>query len=1710
MPNQVQVTMSQSQWQLVGSKTQYLILINAAITHEQLTKLDTTGPESGVICYHDCRRAKQDRPGMQTLELFAGGFSGWSHVIKTLQASGTDISMNLALDRDATCANAYGRSHDVPHCVGPHQYTAEDPENLYPCFILDDVFSPAWLHYTTDVRYDMICMSPPCPPWSALNRGQGSLREDGLFMYAAWMIVSLIKPLVVTMEMVSHILQHKEWPVVRKFIESRGYSIQWAEPMELAQVLPQKRDRLLLVAIATDARFSLGAHRCVKWPVLTPPTLRSHQIIMDLILPWSIHVVPDEQTISMYLTPALMPGGNGGNPNPPKRSKKDIWEYRMKGADDCFSCILTTYGFAHQMDPTLLNSGGLFGSLLMDARAVRFLQVPEILCLFGPTNKVWLPADAQAATRILGNCISIPHAAIAIVNCIPFLQDLSMTETTELFARVMSKRMHAGNMIMNADGEGFLFSFNDGYEIPPTIPMHSFAHVILTNGYEGVSLHVEMGVKVVDFLMVLFGRTGNFEMALQPFRQPFLKVPLPQDFTIHHTRIRIAISTSFKLQIQPRSFTPRNDGHEVVVLLTSNKQYVLHKDPNMCVAEAENVVQIMEQRIDPITTVDSIGFHVPPDSRIPSAVLMVKQGLTGGPIDLFTDVEVVIEHDGFHWIATPDIIAGIMSLMKSTGLDELIRAFGWIAMFPVGQKDTETHHEIQLVPRRGNFRLSSDDLCHMLTLQFFLFQVDQRNWTDGSRTALCRFRMYGMWIWRGEISLQHTLQPFVEMWQRASSMMQGPCGLRFLLDGQILAPSQMIRTHCNADDNVMPVLNIQLMTGQTGGGPIELRPAQPTTVQVSDFQRSRDSDPISVDSHDIRAMEIQNFEDTQNKMFSQWYRMPEQLREVPIEEFTELVFSMDDGMLMFNGPLKKLITFNKYIKGSGMELILYQSGWLVVLQFVEFGDPPQGRLLILPRPDRSGVSRAFARSLIQMCLVSMDFPKSVKASQDTCKVRVKLWSSIVYEGNVSRNTMSADFFDAYSRSSQLMGYMIPMRIVLRGKQVIQEYPLRHYIHKDPDAVNTLHYVLQLKGGGGFQPADAWSAKHAVATTMVTAGAPLKEIDAFADQLMMVAGPTSMLDCCKPASVTAKINNLRRLATKLQVKMPELSQQATKIQNKMRDKIRSDAAKFPVQELPKHVHIQDGFFLNEDGTHCNQISGVQPNTSGVVVMTWEEAHPWLQPLQKLSSDELGIVVLGGCQCQDQSKCNHLTIPAFSAPDNPLILKGTLHQLGGKTIKVCDQHNTQVPVSQATIVAVTAYRDEIGESGWNELMNAPIKYCMSHMQTGDEKQLQLPSPPWGRSFQKEKMKVDANKAHSFQFHCRVPSTEIRKILRASGFQGIYTTVKNDQKQISQDYSVIWLQLSTVEMQKLTVTYVDHRGLVRSTKASATGRGIRFERANFSSAWSKLKPGEAEPSQIASKHLFKIAPIPVGATGAELNQFFQTAQMKAKPIRALSASTWLCASETKPSDNFLTWNGNKILVKCIENKKPENDVIIAGVAPKQAKRGTDDSVKEQLPMLNSDPWAPWAAARSSGGAFASTQGTSQVPQPRKVDAPLEARLKAQDESVEQMRQQSAEKIAKLENDMMQLQTQVQKTNEAVVENQKQTQNDFLALRNETATQFTQMQNSFNASLKSSLQTHERHVNGQFEELKQLLISAQSEGDEKRKAQKVTHDNGMSDKEL
>ena len=97
-------------------------------------------------------------------------------------------------------------------------------------------------------------------------------------------------------------------------------------------------------------------------------------------------------------------------------------------------------------------------------------------------------------------------------------------------------------------------------------------------------------------------------------------------------------------------------------------------------------------------------------------------------------------------------------------------------------------------------------------------------------------------------------------------------------------------------------------------------------------------------------------------------------------------------------------------------------------------------------------------------------------------------------------------------------------------------------------------------------------------------------------------------------------------------------------------------------------------------------------------------------------------------------------------------------------------------------------------------------------------------------------------------------------------------------------------------------NHLGVVRGQKSEGKGRGIRFHRQDFAAGFAILKPDTPLPSLAQTNHMFKVAPAPVGTTADQIRTWIEQQGWEAKPIRALSSTTWLCAAESKFEGTFL----------------------------------------------------------------------------------------------------------------------------------------------------------------------------------------------------------------
>ena len=347
-----------------------------------------------------------------------------------------------------------------------------------------------------------------------------------------------------------------------------------------------------------------------------------------------------------------------------------------------------------------------------------------------------------------------------------------------------------------------------------------------------------------------------------------------------------------------------------------------------------------------------------------------------------------------------------------------------------------------------------------------------------------------------------------------------------------------------------------------------------------------------------------------------------------------------------------------------------------------------------------------------------------------------------------------------------------------------------------------------------------------------------------------------------------------------------------------------------------------------------------------------------------------------------------------------------------------------------------------------------------------------------------------ASSVQFHARVEASKITNYLKQSGINGVYVTPKTASNLADTNYAIVWVDKTPIELSKILVQHPEHLGQIRVTKdkgsSSKTSRGVRCKRDDFQTLFSKLRPSDQIPDNTIITCMYKVQPTPIGATYEDIVKWMKIQNWEGRPIKALSDKVWLVGSTNVFSQEFLSWNGQSVLIKPVKSKESQKlSPIVAGDIPRNhAAEAKSSSQMIRNAGLNTDPWANYVA----------TSLPSQSQQPlklpatvatttRHVDAPTEARFKKQDEEV-----------SKLQDAMKELREQVGQREKDAANFEKKVESEFKTVRSEVANQFQQMSQTFQSSLERALQKQDHQIESSFAELKQIMRQSQQPNPQKK----------------
>lgn len=356
-----------------------------------------------------------DRPlnnSFHWLELFSGGYAGWSRAIHLLRDHFGVQSKTIGIESDIHIAHSLAVSLQVPLIDGTRPLHPKALDQIRgDCVIHADVTSSFWQQAVAFWRPDGISISGPCQPWSNASTGPGLNTIGGMASAEAVAICKFLRPKFICYETVAGFVTHDHYRYIMAQFHWAGFQLKWAKLIDCAEVLPTHRIRWLALFI----RIGDPEIHALPFQLWTPSTENSpsdYDAIMDEYDTDS-SLSLSEELQNLASRKAFLPPGQRT-----RISVDAVFESRCNDGSCKTQTFMASYGSQHRFSEKDLEARGLLAHFyLPPSKIARHWHPVEILAIHAAYGNHFISSDMTQAYLILGNQITIPHALLLIVNC---------------------------------------------------------------------------------------------------------------------------------------------------------------------------------------------------------------------------------------------------------------------------------------------------------------------------------------------------------------------------------------------------------------------------------------------------------------------------------------------------------------------------------------------------------------------------------------------------------------------------------------------------------------------------------------------------------------------------------------------------------------------------------------------------------------------------------------------------------------------------------------------------------------------------------------------------------------------------------------------------------------------------------------------------------------------------------------------------------------------------------------------------------------------------------------------------------------------------------------------------------------------------------------------------------------------------------------------
>ena len=534
------------------------------------------------------------------------------------------------------------------------------------------------------------------------------------------------------------------------------------------------------------------------------------------------------------------------------------------------------------------------------------------------------------------------------------------------------------------------------------------------------------------------------------------------------------------------------------------------------------------------------------------------------------------------------------------------------------------------------------------------------------------------------------------------------------------------------------------------------------------------------------------------------------------------------------------------------------------------------------------------------------------------------------------------------------------------------------------AVLRFHFVDALHGGGA--KIDGWKeTKSLLAKELIQHGWPVTDLENLTNDWCQRIGASKLMNSLKISSAEKRWVALldcakwHGLATTPDdpVKMKAIKT----IQKAFRKAM-------PNKALTEALRIAPGFFHQQDDLPARVLDKLDLKSSGVCMLDFDSAIPWIRKEFPVVSDELGIITLFRSDLpSDLPTPKEVTFPVLDSRGRQSIARGHLWQLGEKCVKI-SPNSQPIDTDDTMVLACAIWRDECNEQQWQMASTHLVKTAFQMIDKVDTKGLVL--QVWGRCFRDHQKRTEPIHALSGQFHLRIFTRDVETFLKVSGANAVYFTPKNESHLSHPGWGMIWLK-DKVEVQIACEKSTCHSGIARSKDRYA----LRVVADKIEAIAKEVHPTNPPKHSLPVDRLYKVEPMPLGITPQNIVNWAKNLGWEVRVIKMLGRSAALLGTSHAPPHEHMLTGEKSILIRPVktDRNKPLKSSLVAGPRPVVNKSPSGDGVNSGVDeVFNNDPWAKFKGTGMNG--VDQTKGSTPNNGSRTVDGPTNAKFHALEE--------------------------------------------------------------------------------------------------------------------